>query len=120
MKMKQIVFPEINKATIWEVDVPAVGDNAVCVKTLFSTLSAGTERALITGDPNVAGSMPASVYFPRFAGYSSSGIVTEIGKNVKHVAVGDRVAVYSSHHKEYNVVPAAQVVNKAKAALNKF
>lgn len=110
MKVKQIIFPEINKAALIDADVPAVGDNAVCVKTCFSTLSAGTERALITGDPNVAGSMPASVYFPRFAGYSSSGIVTEVGKNVKGLVPGDRVAMYSSYHKEYNVLPEAQVV----------
>lgn len=110
--MKQIIFTDINEAKLLDVEVPAVGDHDVKVKTYFSTVSCGTERAKITGDPNVdatsaEGDSPA---FPRTAGYSSSGIVEEVGKDVKSVKPGDRVVVYWGKHREYNVMNENNVV----------
>lgn len=109
MIIKKIAFTKINTAEIIEVDVP-VSDNSVVVKTAFSTISCGTEKANITGNPNIAGPAAPSVKFPRVQGYCSSGIVSEVGKNVKSVNVGDRVAMYCSQHGDYNVLPENNVI----------
>jgi len=110
MKNKQIIFPEINKAALVDVEYkkPAAGE--VVVKTAYSTVSAGTERANITGDPNVSGKGAPEVKFPRSVGYSSAGEVVEIGDSVTGVSVGDRVVVYWGKHKAYNTVPEGNVV----------
>lgn len=42
--------------------------------------------------------------YPRRPGYSSAGVVTEIGSEVTRVAVGDRVVVTWGNHKQYNVI----------------
>lgn len=111
--MKQIVFTGVNKAELLEVERKAPAENEVLVKTAFSTISSGTERANITGNVNVSvndmtqGSEPV---FPRMSGYSSSGIVVETGKNVKSVKPGDRVVVSWGHHKQFNTVQEKNVV----------
>ncbi len=110
MIRKQIVFPEINRAELMERTVSDMNPGQVKVRTLFSTVSAGTERANITGDPNVSGINEPSVVFPRYVGYSSSGIVEEIGEGVTSVKVGDKVAVYWGQHTDFNIVPEKQVV----------
>ena len=51
---KQIVFTEKNKAELIDVESQTLGANQVRVKTLFSTISNGTERANITGNPSVS------------------------------------------------------------------
>lgn len=116
MKQKQIVFTGINKAELLDVTCTEPGKNEVVVKTMSSTISCGTERSNIAGDVNT------NIYeepkdekpvFPRMSGYSSAGIVTKIGENVKSVTVGDRVAVYWGHHKQYNVVNENNVVKIA-------
>ena len=110
MKNRQIIFPEINKADLIEVEYkkPAAGE--VVVKTAYSTISAGTERANITGDPNVGGKGAPSSKFPRSVGYSSAGEVVEVGDGVKSVAIGDRVVVYWGKHKTYNTMPEGNLV----------
>ena len=110
MKNEQIIFPEINKATLIEVEYkkPAAGE--VVVKTAYSTISAGTEKANITGDPNVSGNGAPSTKFPRSVGYSSAGEVVEVGDGVESVSVGDRVVVYWGKHKAYNTMPEGNVV----------
>ena len=103
---KQIVFTQINQAELLEVESQPLGAEQVRVKTLFSTISNGTEKANITGDPVVGIHLNATdkAVFPRFLGYSTSGIVTETGENVKDLNVGDRVAMYWTTHRSYNVV----------------
>ena len=110
MKNSQIVFTDKNKAELLSVEYkkPAAGE--VVVRTAYSTISAGTEKANITGDPNVSGANAPSVKFPRSVGYSSAGEVVEVGDGVTGVSVGDRVVVYWGKHKAYNTMPEGNVV----------
>lgn len=110
MQCRQIVFTEKNKAELLTVDVPELKPNEVMVETAVSTISPGTERANITGDPNVVASGAPQVKFPRTPGYSSAGVVVKKGAEVKSVEIGDRVVVYWGLHKRYNVVPEENVV----------
>lgn len=110
MQCKQIVFTEINKAELLTVDAKEPSPNEVMVETMFSTISCGTERANITGDPNVNARGASCVSFPRMSGYNSAGVVVKKGENVKSVDVGDRVVVYWGFHKGYNTVNEANVV----------
>lgn len=110
--IKQIVFTAVNQAELLTLPAESLGDHQVRVKTAFSTVSCGTERANITGDPNVGiyTSADAPVVFPRTSGYSSTGIVDACGKDVKSVKPGDRVVVYWGKHKDYNTVHESKVV----------
>lgn len=110
MKCKQIVFTEKNKAELLTVDVNEPAPNEVMVETMVSTISCGTERANITGDPNVNALGASGVAFPRASGYNSAGIVVKKGADVKSVDIGDRVVVYWGQHKSYNIVPEENVV----------
>ncbi len=110
MKVRQIVFTKLNTAELLDVQVEPK-PNHVCVKTVISTISSGTERAHITGDLNISAFAPQeTAIFPRSAGYSCSGIVTRLGEGVEGLQVGDRVVVFLGSHMDYNNVPASKVV----------
>lgn len=110
MKNKQIVFTKINTAELLDTEYKAPEANEIVVETAFSTISCGTERANITGDPNVAGNRPSAVVFPRKLGYSSSGTVIAKGEDVHSVELGDRVAAFHSTHSKYNVLKEGNFV----------
>lgn len=112
MKNRQIIFTKVNTAQLLEVEVPTPGPGEVVVETAFSSISCGTERANLTGDPNVGITLPddAPVVFPRYTGYSSSGTVIAKGAGVQGVEVGDLVAMAGSFHKKYNLMPEANAV----------
>lgn len=103
--MKQIVFTAPYVTEILEVDTPELGENDVLVKLERSSISAGTERANLIGDPSVSGASAPKVKFPRTVGYSSAGVVVAVGANVTRVKVGDRVACMDSKHAQYCKVP---------------
>ena len=64
---KQIVFTGINKAEFLDVELLPLKENQIRVKTLFHTMSNGTEKANITGDPNISVfTKEPSVQFPRY------------------------------------------------------
>lgn len=109
MQTKTIVFTKPCTAEFLPDEQPdALEADQVLVRTVISTVSPGTERAVITDAPNCGG----YVYhrFPRMSGYSSAGIVEKVGAAVTSVKVGDRVIVYWGRHTSYNLVPEEQVV----------
>lgn len=101
MKNQKIVFTKVNTAEFLEQDLREIGNNEVLVEIAFSTISSGTEKANIIGDKNVNRDKNLISNFPRTSGYSSAGIVKKIGKDVKSVSVGDRVALSWSNHCKY-------------------
>lgn len=108
---KQIVFTRRNTAELLEVEESGLLPDQIAVKTMFSTISCGTEKANIMGDANISifeKSMPAR--FPRTSGYSSCGVVLEKGSAVQTVEVGDRVAMSWSLHKSVNIIPEQNAV----------
>ena len=74
-----------------------MGGKDVIVKTDFSAISSGTEKANLCDLPNTPGN------FPRALGYSSAGTVVKTGSSVTRCKVGDRVFVYHGIHSDYNV-----------------
>ena len=111
--MKQIIFTRLNTAELLDIPDAALPAGHVRVRTAFSTISCGTERANITGDLNINIGEPADPtkpLFPRSAGYSASGIVEAVGADVTDIAPGDRVAMFASSHKNYNILPAGNVL----------
>ena len=110
MRIRQIIFPQPNRAELIEKDAAPKTPYDVVVKTVVSTISPGTERANITGDANVAGKNAPDTTFPRSSGYNSAGVVESVGEAVTSVKPGDRVVVYWGKHQDYNIVPEEQVV----------
>ena len=111
-RFKRIVFTKTNTAEYLdcgEVDFNAIGENQVVVKSFFTTVSAGTERANITASENTAPGEGGKL-FPRYLGYNCAGEVVKVGAKVSSVAVGDKVVVYWSTHSNYNIVNEEQVV----------
>jgi threonine dehydrogenase-like Zn-dependent dehydrogenase len=119
---KSIVFTAPGVAEVLDEKMPTVEKGTVIIKLVRSTISAGTERANLVGDPNVTIG-DNIVPFPRRSGYSSVGIVTEVGEGVTSVAVGDRVGISWSTHSAYIKVPESNVhklsddISDAAAAL---
>ena len=107
---KQIVFTEKNKAELIDAEIRPLNDNEVNVETYFSSISCGTEKANITGNENIGIVGEPSVIFPRYSGYSSSGIVTAVGKDVTELKPGDKVVMSWSLHRKYNIVPEKNAV----------
>lgn len=108
---KQIIFVEKNVAQLCDVEKKMPSPGEVLVKTCYTAISAGTEKANLTGDPFVSGaSREPKVKFPRTVGYSGTGIVEFVGEGVKSVQPGDRVVMYWGKHKLYNTLPESNVV----------
>ena len=111
MENQAIIFTEPNVAKLVDKGaLPELQAGKVKVKTAFSTLSCGTEKANITADPNVAPVGAGKVVFPRQLGYSSSGIVEAVGEGVTSVNIGDRVVMHWSTHSKYNVLTEERIV----------
>jgi len=92
------IFSYNGSAIVDSVNIPAIIDNHVLVKTQYSGMSNGTERLMLQHRHQ----KPISL------GYSACGIVCQIGEGVEHLQVGDRVACYGApyvRHAEYMLVP---------------
>ncbi len=109
MSNRNILFTAPCIAELIDKDMPLCGDDEVIVKLEYSTVSAGTERANLVGDPNVSPTPGKIVEFPRRSGYSSSGTVYKVGNGVSSLKVGDRVSCSWSVHAEYCVLKETKV-----------
>ena len=109
MTNTNIIFTAPCVAELVEKEMPHVGAGQVLLKNVITTISAGTERANLIGDPNVRGTQAPEVKFPRQSGYSAGAVVEAVGEGVTRVKVGDRVAASWTKHAQYCVVPERQV-----------
>lgn len=100
MKSRNIFFTGPSIAQIVEDEIGAPKANEVQVRMVASTISSGTERANLIGDPNVAMGAKNQVIWPRVLGYSSSGVIEAVGSQVTDLEVGDRVAMAWTTHRE--------------------
>ena len=111
MSYRRIVFTKPKTAELLEFELPEPRANEVQVKLMFSTISSGTERANLVGSKTIAWDKPEAeeAIFPRYLGYSSSGVITAVGENVKDYKVGDRVALSWTTHSEVLNIPVWNV-----------
>ena len=66
--IKQIIFTRINTAELVDLgveDFSDIGNDEVVIRNVYTTISAGTERANITGDLNVSPVIQTVPQFPR-------------------------------------------------------
>ena len=121
--MKSIIFTAPYKSEMIEEPLQAPNAGIVTVKLARSSISAGTERANLTGSDTVSYATGPSLNFPRRGGYSSVGTVTAIGEGVTDVKIGDRVACSWTVHSEFCNVrwgcyyPVAEEISDGAAAL---
>lgn len=101
MQNKSIVFTAPCVAELLNEEITPPDAGCVQVKLCYSTISSGTERANLLGDPNVATVGVPQVVFPRRCGYSAAGIVTAVGAGIIDLQPGDRVAMAGSLHSRY-------------------
>lgn len=106
--MKKIVFVSKNNAELLETEERLPSADEVRVKLAFSIISAGTEKACITG--NEGAEEEFHINFPTSSGYSGSGIITDVGSNVSEYKVGDRVMVHGGGHQQFCTVSVKEIV----------
>lgn len=132
------VFNSCGEIIVEEVPVPTCGENEVLVKNIYSLISVGTETmSLHGGGKGVVGLASKAINNPELIhkaiemaerdgigktikvikgqtgklsplGYSSSGVVMEVGKNITDIAIGDRVTCAGTgyaNHAEIACVP---------------
>lgn len=112
MDNKQIVFTAPGKAELLDNTVAdALAPHQVRVRTTYTVISAGTERANLVGEVNISGKREdCNDRFPRKLGYCGVGVVEEIGSEVTHVKVGQRVVIYFGKHSQYNIIPETNAI----------
>lgn len=106
--MKKIIFASKNNAVINDVPDRLPNEGELRVKLAYTALSAGTERALLTG--NEEGGDGFRFGFPSSSGYSGSGIITDVGAGVTNFKPGDRVMVHGAGHQEFATLPEKEFV----------
>jgi D-arabinitol dehydrogenase (NADP+) len=82
--MKAVVFPEIKKFEIRDIDIPDFNDSEVLIKNSYAGFC-GTDFKIFNGD-YVAN-------YPLIPGHEFSGIIEKVGKDVKGIKIGQRVAI---------------------------
>lgn len=111
-KNKAIAFTAVNQSEFQEIPMPTPAPGQVVIETVISTVSSGTERALLTGECNTniyASQVASAPTYPRWPGYSAAGTIAAVGEGVTSVQVGDRVAIIDTGHQHYEATAEKNV-----------
>ncbi len=103
MNTTKIVAYEKSHVALMQAELPELGANDVLLKTLYSTISPGTELAWLNHMENTPG------VFPYVPGYSACCRVEETGADVSSLSVGDTVAALVIHS-SMNVLSAEKCI----------
>ena len=93
MTSQRLVCTDIRRIELREFELPRLPDRGILVQNDYTAVSVGTEIY------NYAhGSEPSRPRtFPRPTGYCNAGVVLEVGKDVRGITPGDRVAGQGNH-----------------------
>lgn len=107
VKMKCLLNVKKGKIKICEIEKPTCKDNTMLVKKIYSGLSNGTERNVLTCGNYWSGS------FPDYLNYQAVAEVVEIGKEIKNYNVGDIIfAATFAGHMHYHLVTEDDLIIK--------
>lgn len=89
-KVPGIVFSRPEHAELHHgIQLPAWDESSILVKTMFSTISRGTELDLYTAQMHGKGKN--TQWYPILPGYMPVGVVEKAGSAIHHLREGDRV-----------------------------
>jgi len=108
MKSRYIVYPAPEQVALWEEDITPPGDTEILCVAEKSLISIGTELHCLRGISDPGTNWHDWIKFPFRPGYSMVGRVIGVGKDVKGVKEGDRIANYGEHQQVYKVQMDAQ------------
>lgn len=91
---QRIVWPVAEVADFERAKILGPTADEALVEVAFTAMSLGTERAQLLGLPGIQKHSPGVAVYP---GYSGSGRVIAVGKNMTGFQIGDRVAGRISH-----------------------
>lgn len=106
MKAVCVRYPEKSRVDVVEQDLPELGPGDVLVRSEVSLMSTGTENIILNALFDPGTHWANFVKFPYFPGYSSVGVVEEVGAEVERFRVGDRL-VFPRAHRSHHVLPSA-------------
>ena len=91
-----------------DLNIKKLGSTQVCIKTLYTAISPGTELAAYKGDPPLR---PTKKIFPRLLGYCNVGKIINIGSKVKNWSIGNLVLNHTAHQ-TYNILNTSELICK--------
>ena len=97
MTGREIVFTARNTVEVLPFEVGEPGAEEVLIETLYTVLSAGTERSFLMDGENVVHG------FPKRLGYSGCGRVLKVGERVENVKPGDLVLTDHLGHRSHAI-----------------
>ncbi len=103
MQRKMVVFTEPGKVELQYRETPPVTGDQVLVKTEYTVVSGGTERAYLMNMNNTAQK------FPTVIGYCGIGTVLQTGEQVTDLVPGDRVLIYHGRHATHALVSRSRL-----------
>ena len=114
MKTPCLLFASPGQVTLGETEIPPPGPGEVLLRTLFSTVSPGTELRVFSGRQR---RMPA---FPVIPGYTATAEVLEAGPGVSFVPGTKVFAPGGSRKCSHSVCWGAHVAHSVRAAADVF
>ena len=83
--MKAAVLESLDNLVLRDVPMPEIGDDDALMRVEAVSICGSDVRIVHHGNPRVQ--------MPAIPGHETAGVIAQVGKNVKRVKVGDRVAL---------------------------